>query len=80
MKIETITANSNNKTESYRLLVMVHTMALRAAKLNVEWCVRSTATYPDYVMTTMTNGIVDIIAVTEDGFHTYTMKQCEEES
>ena len=79
MSIETITANSNDKTEAYRLLVMLHTMAVRQAG-NGEWSIRATATYPDYVLTSVTNDIVDIIAVTVDGFHTYTMQQCEEES
>jgi len=74
MKIETITANSNNKTEAYRLLVMLHQMALSQGN---GWSIRATATYPDYVLTSVTNDIVDIIAITEGNFHTYTMKQCE---
>jgi hypothetical protein len=79
MQIETITADSDNKTEAYTLLVMLHTMAVQSTAGVGEWAIKSTATYPDYVMTTVTNGIVDLIAVTVDGHHTYTMQQCEEQ-
>ena len=84
MKIKTITADSDNKTEAYTLLVMLHTMALRACPGNVnhkkdEWQIKSTATYSDYFMTTVTNNIIDLIAVTRNGHHTYTMQQCEEQ-
>jgi hypothetical protein len=79
MQIETITANSNNKTEAYRLLNMVHSMAVQSTAGVGEWAIKSTATYPDYVMTTVTNGIVDLIAVTVGDHHTYTMQQCEEQ-
>lgn len=80
MKIETITADSTNKTEAYRLLVMVHTMAIQSIAGGSDWAIKSTATYPDYVSTTVTNGIVDVIAVTVNGRHTYIMRQCEEQS
>jgi hypothetical protein len=79
MPIETITADSDNKTEAYTLLVMLHTMAVRSTGGVSEWAIKSTATYPDYVMTTVTNGIVDLMAVSIDDHHTYTMQQCEEQ-
>jgi len=78
MHIETITADSTNKTEAYRLLNMVHSMAIQSIAGGSEWAIKSTATYPEYVSTTVTNGIVDVIAVTCNDHHTYTMKQCEE--
>jgi len=79
MKIETIIADSTNKTEAYRLLNMVHSMAIQSIAGGSEWAIKSTATYPEYVSTTVTNGIVDVIAVTRNDHHTYTMKQCEEQ-
>ena len=79
MTIETITADSTNKTEAYRLLCIVHSMALRSITGGSEWAIKSTATCPEYVSTTVTNGIVDVIAVTSNERHTYTMRQCEEQ-
>jgi len=74
MKIETIRVNSNNKDEAYRLMVMVFTIGLRGGEFKVS----STATYKNYVMTTITNDVVDIMAVSMPlhDHHTYTMTQC----
>ena len=77
-EIKTITASSAVKDDVYTLLCMMHQMALRDK--SGEWSIKSTATYntDDYFMTTVTNGIVDLIAESSEGDHTYTMKEAEE--
>ena len=78
MKIESIVATSDDKAEAYRLLVMIHAMAIRCSGAKVDgWSVKSTCTDSDYVSTVVTNGIVDVEAVTVDGRHTYSMRQVE---
>ena len=78
MTIKTITASSNNKTESYRLLNMIHAMAMQEASASKTWQLKSTATNSAYVMTTMTNGTVDVIAESRFNHHIYTMKAAED--
>lgn len=81
-QIKTITADSLDKTEQYRLLVMSHRMAgaLAQDKNNVlNWSLRATATYEHYVLTEWSNGIVILGAETfidEQGeeVHYYYMK------
>lgn len=70
----------SEKTETYRLLNMVHAMAgSDATKPNPSWRLRATATYDDYVMTEWSNGIVRIKAETHKDneglpcFHVYTL-------
>lgn len=77
-EIKTITASSAVKDDVYALLCMMHAMALRDK--SGEWVIKSTATYntDDYFMTTVTNGIVDFIAESSEGDHTYTMKATED--
>lgn len=88
MSIETVVAHwdcHSEKTETYRLLNMIHSMAgqMSCEKIG-NWALKSTATYSDYAMTTWTNGIVDVKAVTNkdyDGvptFHTYSMFEAKE--
>jgi len=80
--IETISARwdcKGRKSEKYRLLNMIHAMAgIDARNKNSQWSLRSTSTCDDFVMTTWTNGIVNIKAETykDDGdeiLHVYTM-------
>ena len=73
------------KTDEYRLLNMLHQMAGSLANSNKkEWWLKSTATFNDYVMTTWSNGIVDIKAQTWKDYlgnpveHAYSMYKCEE--
>lgn len=78
--IEPIFANSTNKNETYRLLNMIHVMAGRCAVNKVDqWELSSAHTYPDDVMTTWTNGIVDVKAHSHHGVHYYSMTQCIDE-
>lgn len=77
LMIEPIEARSTDPEdiEKYRLLVLVHSMAgsLAVAKTG-EWRLKETSTYPPHhVLTTWSNGIVDIEAVTRDGEHTYRL-------
>ena len=87
-KPKTITASwckdDGERSEAYQLLSMVHAMAGRDAySPRPSWSLKATATHDDYVMTTWTNGIVDVIAETEyqhgdrnNPRHTYTMRAC----
>ena len=71
MTISKIIASSDNKDDVYRLLNLVHSMAgsLAVAKAG-GWSLKETCTMPpEYVMTTWTNGIVDVRAVTTDLTH-----------
>lgn len=71
MAITKITANSDNRDDVYKLLDIVHSMAgtLAVAKAG-GWSLKETCTMsPGCVMTTWTNGIVDVRAVTTDGNH-----------
>lgn len=75
--IEPIKARSTDPedVEKYRLLVLVHRMAgsLAVARTG-EWWLKETATCPPHhILTTWSNGIVDIEAVTRDGEHTYRL-------
>lgn len=73
--IEPIYADSSNKNEVYRLLNAMHVMAGQMACAKVGgWGIKSTCTLPpEYVMTTWTNGVVDLIAETRNGEHEYSM-------
>lgn len=82
--INTIKATSEagsegNKPDVYLLLNMIHVMAGRCAVAKIDnWGLKSTCTMEDYVMTTWTNGIVNIVAESypfEDE-HIYTLKDC----
>ena len=76
--IEPIYADSSNKDEVYLLLNIVHSMAGQCARNGHigDWELKETATYPDYVKTVWTNGIVDVAAVTNPllEHHQYSMK------
>lgn len=76
--IEPIYASSDKKDDVYRLLSMVHAMAGQCATKGhvCGWELKETATYPDYVKTVWTNGIVDVAAVTNPllEHHQYSMK------
>lgn len=72
---------NEEKSDVYRLLNMVHAMAGRCAVAKVDsWELKSTCTMEDYVMTTWTNGIVDIVAESYplENEHVYTLKGCNE--
>jgi len=78
--IKTITACSDDKTEQYRLLNMLHVMAGKLSLSKIDnWGLKCVATYPEYALTTYTNGIIDIEVVSSYGQHTYTMKAVEVE-
>lgn len=89
--IETISAywdaqSDQPKSEVYRLLNMIHSMAGRMAHSDIkkEWGLKCTASYQDYALTTWTNGIVDITAETHKDYlgnplsHEYTMMEAVE--
>lgn len=83
MSIKPISASwdcKSEKTDTYRLLNMIHAMAgLDAQNEKSIWKLKSTATYSNFVITTWTNGLVDVIAETNkdcDGLatnHSYKM-------
>jgi hypothetical protein len=82
--IETITANSSEKDDVYRLLNMVHVMAGSAANSNKkDWQLARTCTQEDYALTVWTNGIVDIEARTwkdcEPHYHEYRLIAAQEQ-
>ncbi len=87
MSIETIqaewvnTSNESEKSETYRLLNMIHVMAGNNANTEDKtWSLRATCTDSDYVLTEWTNGIVDIVAETYKNHfgrvekHIYTLR------
>lgn len=79
--IKTIRAGNAGveKSETYRLLNMIHVMAGRCAVAKLDgWELGETCTSEEYVRTTWTNGIVDVIAETwpDFGEHTYTLRKC----
>ncbi|WP_348826626.1 hypothetical protein [Halomonas sp. RT37] len=84
--IRPISASSSNPDDVYRLLVMTHCMAgsLAIAKKD-GWRLARTATFPSYVMTVWTNGIVDIGAETDKDYggtpehHRYWLNKAEQE-
>lgn len=51
---------TSEKTNEYRLLNMIHAMC----GSNPEFSISETATFPDYLKTIWTNGIVDVTAIT----------------
>lgn len=73
--IEEIYTSSEDKNEAYRLMVMIHKMAMRCALANIDgWEIKSTCTDADYCATVVTNSIVDIRARTIGGDkHFYEM-------
>jgi hypothetical protein len=82
--IETITANSREKDDVYRLLNMVHVMAGRAACIDKrEWNLARTCSEESYSLTAWTNGIVDIEARTwkdcEPHYHEYRLIAVQEQ-
>jgi hypothetical protein len=74
-KIDPIRATSKNKDDVYRLLNVVHSMAGTCAVAKVgNWQLASSCSEENYTMTTWTNGIVDVKAVTINGEdHTYSL-------
>lgn len=81
MEIKTITASwdcESEKSETYRLLNMIHLMAGQSATSgDKEWTLSSTATTESYVLTTWTNGIVDIKAESyKNGRYDAAHKHC----
>ena len=71
----------DEKSEAYRLLNIIHVMAGRCAIAYIDgWELGETCTTDEYVRTTWTNGIVDVIAETwpDFGEHTYTLRKCRE--
>lgn len=83
MTIETIRANSREGGEVYRLLNMVHSMAGSLANSpRKEFRLARTQSDPMYgpIVTVWTNGIVDIEARSQDGYHEYSMYACKPES
>lgn len=82
-EIKTITAVrvSDEVSDVYRLLNMVHVMAGRCAVAKIDgWELKATCTMEEYIKTTWTNGIVDISAETWTDFdeHRYTLSGCKE--
>jgi hypothetical protein len=84
--IKTITANSREGGEVYRLLNLVHAMAGSAANSDKkDWQLSRTNSDPTYgpIVTVWTNGIVDIEARTwkdcDPAYHEYTLKAVEKE-
>ena len=58
-------SGESEKSETYRLLNMIHVMAGNSANTEDKtWSLRATCTDSDYVLTEWTNGIVDIVAET----------------
>ena len=74
-KIEPIRATSKNKDDVYRLLNAIHSMAGTCAVAKAgNWQLASSCSEESYTMTTWTNGIVDVKAVTINGEdHTYSL-------
>lgn len=78
--------SDEERSDVYRLLNMVHSMAGRMAQSDIkkEWYLHSTASYSDYAMTTWSNGIVEIRADTYKDYlgkpyhHMYTLMECKE--
>lgn len=73
--------DNGDKSDVYRLLNMVHAMAGRCAVAKVDsWELKSTCTMEYYVMTTWTNGIVDVVAESYplENEHVYTLKDYNE--
>lgn len=69
------------KSETYRLLNMIHVMASNSANTGDKtWSLRATCTDSDYALTEWTNGIVDIVAETYKNHlgrverHIYTLR------
>jgi hypothetical protein len=74
-KIEPIRATSKNKDDVYRLLNAIHSMAGTCAVAKAgNWQLASSCSEESYTMTTWTNGIVDVKAVTINGEdHSYSL-------
>jgi predicted small secreted protein len=81
--MKTISARWNcegEKSDTYRLLNMVHAMAGQSAQIaGSYWSLQETATFDDYVKTVWGNGIVKVQAETHKDYegnpilHVYTM-------
>ena len=58
-------SEGGHKTESDRMINIIHAMAGQMASKKVgAWSLLETATYPDYVKTVWTNGVIDVGAIT----------------
>lgn len=79
--IETITADSDNKDDNYHLLCLLHNAILQEITTSKKWHIGSTYTYVDEgkVMTTVSNGAIDIKAVSDNGHHIYTLSPTNKE-
>lgn len=86
MQAEWHVDSDEERSDVYRLLNMIHCMAARMARSDIkkDWVLHSTASYPDYAMTTWSNGIVEIRADTYKDYlgkpyhHIYTLTDCTE--
>lgn len=74
---------SEERSDTYRLLNMIHVMAGDNANSPSRrvWQLKCNATYTDegYYLTTWTNDVVDIEAISRNGVHTYTLRDAKVE-